>query len=199
MKHDIRPLKADRFLKNALEYIQPFKGTYIYDAKVRDYREKTDQINAGYGEWLKKMLNFIIENYNLDKNSRILDIGCGTGELTVRIKSLGYDVYGIDIHREHLELAKILAVENGLNEGMFILNNLNKLSFEDYSFDIITMFSVLEHLDNYALTWLLPELRRVCRKLVYILVPNRLKAIDDHTGLKLVPWMPRQLAVNYVK
>ena len=198
MNHGIQPLKAERFLKATLEYREPFKGTYLYNAIVRDHVEKTDQINAGYGQWLKQMLEFVTQNYNL-KDGRILDFGCGTGELTIRMRCLGYEAYGLDIHDKHLELAIILAEENGLSKEIFILDNSNKLPFMDASFDIITMFSVLEHLDDFTLGWLLPELKRVCRGIIYVLVPNRLKLTDDHTGLRLVPWMPRLLAVNYIK
>lgn len=198
MTHSIQPLKAERFLKAALEYMELFRDTYIYDSIVRDYKQKTDHENAGYGMWLKKLLEFIIQNYNL-KSGRILDFGCGTGELTARMRLLGYEAYGLDLHKKHLELAQILAEENGLSKEIFILNNSNKLPFPDAYFDIVTMFSVLEHLDDLTLHWLLPELKRVCRGIIYVLVPNRLKPVDDHTGLKFIPWMPRWLAANYVK
>ncbi|MBT9142995.1 MAG: Ubiquinone biosynthesis O-methyltransferase [Dehalococcoidia bacterium] len=200
MTCDIQPLKAKQFFKAALEYMEPLKGTYIYDAITRDYRQKTEQEDAGYGQWLKKLLEFVTKNYNL-KGIRILDFGCGTGELTVRMRCLGYEAYGLDVHEKHLRLAKILAVENDLSKEMFILNKLNsnKLPFEDNEFDIISMFSVFEHIDDSTLSWLLPELKRICRGVVYILVPNRLKPVDDHTGLKFVPWMPRWLAVGYLK
>ncbi|MBV1735320.1 MAG: class I SAM-dependent methyltransferase [Candidatus Desulforudis sp.] len=200
MTHSIQPLRAERFLLCALEYMEPFRGTYIYNAIVRDYREKTDQEDAGYGQWLKQLLEFLQINYNL-KGSRILDLGCGTGELTVRMRCLGYGAYGLDVHEKHLRLAKILAMENGSSEEMFILNDLNsnKLPFADTELDIITMFSVLEHLDDSTLNWLLPELKRICRGVVYVLVPNRLKPVDDHTGLRFVPWMPRWLAAGYLK
>lgn len=194
----IQPLRAEKFLKAALEYMEPFRGTYIYNAIVRDLKEKTDQINAGYGQWLQQMLEFVTQKYNL-KGNRILDFGCGFGELTVRMRCLGYEAYGLDILEKHLELATILAEENGLSKEMFILNNSNKLPLTNASFDIVTMLSVLEHLDDLTLNWLLPELKRICRGIVYVLVPNRLKPTDDHTGLRFIPWMPRWLAANYVK
>lgn len=197
MVRNVQPLRAEKFLKAALEYMEPLKLTYIYRAIVRDFKEKTEQVDAGYGRWLQRMLAFIKEQYNLGK--RILDFGCGTGELTVQMRLLGYDVYGLDVHEKHLELAQILAEENGFSKEMFILNKSNKLPFEDNSIDIMTMFSMIEHLDDEILEWLLPELKRICRGIVYILVPNRLKPVDDHTGLKFVPWMPRWLAVHYVK
>lgn len=196
--NQIQPLKAERFLKSALEYMEPLKGTHIYDSIVRDYYEKTDIVDAGYGRWLERMLSYLVQRYNL-KGKQILDFGCGTGELTVRMNLLGYQCFGIDIHKKHLELAKILAKENGLPEDIFIFNSAPRLPFSDKSFDIVTMFSVLEHLDDATLEWLLPELYRVCRGVVYVLVPNRLKPTDDHTGLKFVPWMPRWIAAFYVK
>lgn len=198
MSQTIQPLKAEKFLEAALKCMEPFKGTYVYNAVTRDYREKTDHVDAGYGRWLKNMLEFLTQYYNL-KNKRILDFGCGTGELTVRMNCLGYQAYGIDVHEKHLELAKLLAKENDLPDNIFILNQINKLPFDDKSFDIITMFSVLEHIDDATLAWLLSEFHRVCRGIVYILVPNRLKPTDDHTGLHFVPWMPRWLALRYVK
>lgn len=200
MTCDIQPLRAEKFLKAAFEYMEPLKGTYIYDSIVRDYIQKTDQEDAGYGQWLKKLLGFVTKNYNL-KGGRVLDFGCGTGELAVRMRCLGYEAYGLDVHEKHLQLAKILAMENGLDKKMFISNDLNsnKLPFADAEFDIVTMFSVLEHIDDSTFNWLLPELKRICRGVVYVLVPNRLKPVDDHTGLKFVPWMPRWLAVGYLK
>lgn len=199
MSSNIRPLRAEKFLKAALEYMEPFRGTYIYDAIIRDFIQKTGQADAGYGQWLKQMLEFVTQKYNLRKRSKILDFGCGTGELTVQMRCLGYEAYGLDMHQKHLELAKILAKENGLPEDIFVLNKSKYLPFDNNSFDIITMFSVLEHLNNNTLKWLLPELKRICSGVVYVLAPNRLKITDDHTGLHFVPFLPHWLAALYVK
>lgn len=199
MNRNIQPLKAERFMKVALEYIKPYKDVYIYNLIIRDYLEKTEQVDAGYGRWLQHLVTYLVRHYNLKAQPHILDFGCGTGELTVRMNTLGFQAIGIDNHEKHLELARILAKENNLPETIFILNKDNKLPFSDNSFDIITMFSVLEHLSDATLKWLLPELRRVCRGVIYMLVPNKLKIGDDHTGLRFVPWMPKWLARMYIK
>ncbi len=192
------PLQAEKFLQAAWEYLEPFKGTYLYDAMVRDFMEKTGRVDAGYRQWLDRMLRFLVQNYALTGNC-VLDFGCGTGELTVHIRSLGYEAYGLDVHEKHLKLARILAEENGFSPEMFILSASERLPFPDKSVDVVTMFSVLEHLDDSTLKKLLPEFRRICRGVIYVLVPNRLKSIDDHTGLEGVPVMPRWLAAAYVK
>lgn len=199
MSEDIRPLEARRFRKAVLDYLSPGKRTRLYDVLVRDYLEKLELIDAGYGRWLKRLLPYLVNYYGL-QGKRILDVGCGTGELTVRMNLLGFETMGIDVHGRALDLAKILAVENGLPETTFVENNAERLPFAENSFDIVTMFSVLEHVDDQMLiNSLLPELKRICRGLVYVLVPNRLKVSDDHTGLRFVSWMPKRLAEMYIK
>jgi 2-polyprenyl-3-methyl-5-hydroxy-6-metoxy-1,4-benzoquinol methylase len=199
----IEPLRAEQFLQAAFENIEPLRGTHIHCAISRDLLEKTETSEAGYGKWLKKLFAYLSSTYHLT-GKRVLDFGCGTGELTVRMRTLGYEAYGFDLHENHLRLARILAVENGVPPEAFILSKPNgsghaRMPFPDGSFDIITLFSVLEHLSDTTLAHILPELRRICRGVIYVLVPNRLKPVDDHTGLRFICWMPRSVAAAYVK
>lgn len=194
----LKPLKVEKFMEAALKNMKPYKGSYIYNAMIRDYLEKTGQTDVGYAKWIQTLLSYLILHYGV-KDKRILDFGCGSGELTVYMRRLGYDVHGLDSHERHLKLAKILAEENSLDKNIFILNKKHKLPFDDNSFGIITMFSVVEHLSDEVLDWLLPELNRICSGIVYVLAPNRLKCIDDHTGLPFIPWLPHWLAALYVK
>lgn len=199
MPNKYPPFRATDFLKAAKKHLEPLRGTYIYDAITRDYLQKTSGANSQYGIWMKSLLIYLTQKYGFPTEPYILDFGCGTGELTVLMNYLGFNATGIDVHDKHLYLAKILARENGIDDNKFILNNTNTLPFEDDSFDIITMFVVLEHLSNETLKEILPELKRVCRGVLYVLVPNKLQITDDHTGLRFLPWMPRWLATLYLK
>jgi len=125
-------------------------------------------------------------------------VGCGTGVLTVLMKLLGFDVTGVDVHRQHVQLARVLAEENGLSPDMFVWHQDEELPFPDKSFDIVTMISVLEHLDDTTLGKLAPELARVCQGLLFVQAPNSASIRDDHTGLLFVPSMPRWFARAYV-
>ncbi|AOU98655.1 hypothetical protein BI364_12415 [Acidihalobacter yilgarnensis] len=192
-------LRADRFLEAAIKHIAPLKGTHIYDAKLLDYQQKTSSPESGYGRWLQALLTHLKRFYISGHRLKILDFGCGTGELTVMMNHLGFDATGIDLHTEHLGLARILANENGLPESIFVQSHGPKLPFDDNSFDVVTMFVVLEHLNDEVLDVILTELRRVCHGVLYVLVPNKLQIRDDHTGLRFLPWMPRWLALLYLK
>jgi len=194
----LNPIKADRFLEAVRTTLAPAAGTYIYDACIRNYLEKfSPKDSSGYVRWLSRLLPYLVERFELS-GKKTLDLGCGTGELTVLMKLMGFDAIGLDVHQQDVLLAKLLAEENGLSPEMFVWSDNGKLPFESNEFDIVTMISVLEHLDDHALAGLVPELARVCGGVVFVQAPNKLSVTDDHTGLNFVPWMPHWLAKRYV-
>lgn len=193
------PLRATAFLAAARARLEPLRGACIYEPIARDLLAKTEQVDAGYGRWLGALLPYLASACGISKKPRVLDFGCGSGELTVLMNTLGYEVVGIDLHEEHLALARLLASENGVPESRFVLHEQGPLPFEDGAFDLVTLFVVLEHLSDPALDLVLPELMRVCSGGIFVQVPNRLQTRDDHTGLRFVPWMPRWLAERYVR
>ena len=77
--------------------------------------------------------NKIIEKY-VKKNSKILDVGCGTGEFLKFIEWKGKK-FGMEIN----SLAKKIAKKNGIN---FNCNLLNKTNF----FDVIIFRGTIQHL-----------------------------------------------------
>lgn len=86
-----------------------------------------------------KFAKYIINKYNIPYGSKILDIGCGNGEITSHFEQLGMVVYGLDISDS--------AIGN-LNNDSFKKYNLNNTNypFGDNEFDFIFSKSVVEHL-----------------------------------------------------
>lgn len=192
-------LRAEQFLLAAREHLAPLRGTHIHDQVLRDLLDKTEQADAGYGRWLGALLPWLAAQCGLERPPRVLDFGCGSGELAVLTNSLGFETTGVDVHADHLRLARILAAENGMPEERFVLSEGGPLPFADGAFDVVTLHSVLEHLGDEVLEQVLPEIARVCSGAVFLLAPNRLKTRDDHTGLAFVPWLPRGLAGLYIR
>jgi len=90
-----------------------------------------------------------INNRNI-RNLKILDIGCGGGIICEPLARLGAKVTGIDFAPNNIIAAKIHSKKNKLK-----INYINKdieKSKLDEKFDIILMFEVLEHLDNWKKT-----------------------------------------------
>ena len=90
-----------------------------------------------------------IGNRNI-KNLKILDVGCGGGIICEPLARLGAKVTGIDFAPNNIKAAKIHSKKNKLNIN-YIYKDIEKLKLDE-KFDIILMFEVLEHLDNWKRT-----------------------------------------------
>ncbi|PLW80223.1 hypothetical protein C0585_03665 [Candidatus Woesearchaeota archaeon] len=62
-------------------------------------------------EKTKRESEGIIKLLDLEKGSKILDAPCGYGRHTIMLESLGYDLTGIDIDKEHLLKAQNDSIE----------------------------------------------------------------------------------------
>lgn len=59
--------------------------------------------NIPYEKWVE-YLHDIMEEYNIHEGT-ILELGCGTGNMTELLASKGYDMIGVDNSEDMLELA----------------------------------------------------------------------------------------------
>jgi len=72
---------------------------------------------------------------------RLLDYGCGTGEFLLKIKELKYDVVGFEPNENASEQVK--------KKGLPVIENDKDFDkHDDNSFDIITLWHVLEHIHD---------------------------------------------------
>jgi len=74
------------------------------------------------------------------KNNRLLDLGCSIGGFLMAAKIDGWQEHGIDI-----SLSVNVAIEKGLNAKQGYLGDFDYPN--DY-FDVITLFDVIEHINN---------------------------------------------------
>jgi len=79
------------------------------------------------------------------KGKRILDIGCGTGEFLNFCKGKGFESFGIELNEKPREIARG-------NYGIDIREKIVDFSPEEYKFDCITLWHVLEHIHNLKTT-----------------------------------------------
>lgn len=105
---------------------------------------------------LREVLHYFIEKTHL-KNPKILDAGCGTGMNIKFLQSLGYDVEGIDLSSEAVELSKKRAIKQ-VKPG-----SITDLDFPNKSFDIILNLDVLGLLDDELITKAIHEFYRTLK------------------------------------
>ena len=103
----------------------------------------------------------LISSY-VNKKGNLLDIGAGTGDFLAYAKSKKWEVIGIEPSQKAKDLA--------LKKGVLFVKSTEELS--DNSFDVITMFHVLEHVED--LDKQLSELKRISKPngIIIIAVPN---------------------------
>ena len=89
-----------------------------------------------------------------DRRPRILDVGCGTGANLLMLSKYG-DAEGVDVSEDALEFCR----ERGLEKVK--LGAAEELPYEDGTFDLVTAFDVVEHIDDDLAG--LREMRRVLR------------------------------------
>ena len=113
-------------------------------------------------EWgnVSESLAFIVEQ-QLQPDSVILDIGCYTGTIISSLAQLGFqDVHGIDVDHSAVERGKTLYPQLG---SRILEYSGATLPFPSESFDVVTMFDVIEHIPEVD-KFLSREVWRVLKK-----------------------------------
>lgn len=105
-----------------------------------------------YPDHLKDLERAIAE---IGSGKKVLDAGCSDGQVMEMIAKKGNDVFGFDLSKNAVEIAKKrgLKVKTG---------NLLEIPFEDSSFDVVFCSHVIEHIFDTNKT--LEEFHRVLRK-----------------------------------
>ncbi|QOG12173.1 class I SAM-dependent methyltransferase [Arcobacter sp. FWKO B] len=104
------------------------------------------------------------EFYNLNENSKILDIGCAKGFMLYDFQRLipGINVKGIDISKYAIENAK-----DEVKEHLQVAD-ARSLPFEDNSFDLVISITTLHNLNKEDMKIALKEIMRVTKKDAFI-------------------------------
>lgn len=111
-----------------------------------------DKEANSYDEWYKtKFGNFVdkvetelaFKLFKPEKGMKILDIGCGTGNFSIKLAKEGCKVIGIDISEEMLKKARRKAQMMNLDIEFYKMD-LYDLKFQDKSFDAVFSMAAFE-------------------------------------------------------
>lgn len=100
--------------------------------------------------------------FPFEKGMKVLDVGCGTGNQSIKLAKMGVYVTGIDVSEKMLQVAR----QNARNEGSlpieFLLMDAENLEFEDNTFDGAISVTAFEFLPDPVKV--LQEMLRVVKK-----------------------------------
>jgi SAM-dependent methyltransferase len=113
----------------------------------------------------------IADKIKLPKDSRIIDVGCGSGYILAIFRNLGYsDSIGIDVSQSALEVCnQLFGFEQGKDT---FLMDARSVQFPDNSFDLLFSDGMLEHFERPPLD-IVGEFCRLSRKWILLFQPNQ--------------------------
>ena len=143
----------------------------IYDLLAPIY----DRVNGDidYSAWA----DFVEENikrYNPDMTTElVLDLGCGTGKMTLELARRGYDMTGVDLSAEMLDIARECAERCGLSDKMlWLLQDITEFELYGTVELCVSCLDTINHLTS-------PKDLKKCLSLVHnYLVPDGLFLFD---------------------
>lgn len=152
-------------LKDTATDFMNFKNT-VFEMNERDFSklyERTGHVQELQGETDLNQ-ECIDEILKTTKNKQVLEVGCGRGYLANILSETGHEVTGCDI---------VISSElkNKFPKIKFVAGNIERLPFNDASFDTVITTHTLEHVQN--LPQAVKELRRVAKKELIIVVPKQ--------------------------
>lgn len=111
---------------------------YLEDLNVaRNHRDLIQWCHKKAIKYLKKELDI--------SSDKILDVGCFNGFFVKELIDIGFDAIGIDFNKKALDYGKKYY---GLKEVISI-KSVKELHLKGLQFEAITIFEVIEHLDDF--------------------------------------------------
>ena len=117
----------------------------IYEENLRFWDEAWKRVAKPHKELPKlPYIHEITRKLKKYKVKKVLDLGCGSGWLSIFISKYGFDVTGIDTAKPAIDLGKTWAKEDNAQVN-FLVGDLLNLPFKEGTFDAVICNSVLEH------------------------------------------------------
>ena len=131
--------------------------------------------NVDYPAWSKYLIQ-LLKEYQVE-DGLVLDLGCGTGNMTELLAKEGYDMIGVDNSEDMLEIASEKRAESGLNI-LYLLQDMRE--FELYG-TVKAVVSICDSI-NYILEE--DDLREVFSLVNNYLDPKGVFVFDFNTRYK---------------
>jgi len=154
------------FFKDNSETLSLTQSKFYNEVKFPNYDEIDD-----FGSLLEKSEKSTFFK-KLDKEiamfSKVLEVGCGTGQLSLFLSRYQRQIFSVDLSMGSLELGENFRKKNNIENLFFLRMNLFNLFFKEEFFDVIISNGVLHHTENPKLAFM--ELTKYLKKDGYIII-----------------------------
>jgi len=148
--------------------------------KKRDVMQRYDLTahiyNTQYAEEQAAKIEAALEDLKIEKNSLVLDAGCGTGILFGYVADKAKTIVGLDISRKILLQAKNRA--KSFQNAHLICGDADNMPLKENTFNHVFGITLVQNMPNPVKT--LREIRRVAKEDAVIVVTGLKKAFTLH-------------------
>ena len=147
-----------------------------------------DRHFGGYADQLApRLLRFLASQAAGVDGGRVLDLGCGTGQLAFRLLEAGYSLTGLDRSQDMLDIAETRCRKHLLTgRARFQRADISSFRVEPPQDFAISTYNTMNHLEEDG------RLRGCFRSVREVLVPGGHLFFDYHTVLGLREWASRE-------
>jgi ubiquinone/menaquinone biosynthesis C-methylase UbiE len=132
----------------------------------------------------QELLNTICDELDIKTGEKILEAGCGTGNLALKIKERGAEVIGLDNCKEALDIYR----KKDPDAKLVLADLREKLPFPDNYFDKIASNNTLYSISKERQLETLKELHRILKSKGKIVVSNMRRG-----------WKPMKIYITAIK
>ena len=118
-----------------------FKTNYIGHDGIYKKRRQNDfqgwgETAEGYDRYISEVKE-VIDHGNAPSSGKVLEIGCGAGNISIWFAQQGYKAHGMDIAPSAIEWAKEKALEANVEVDFRVGNVVHLEEYQDESFDFV--------------------------------------------------------------
>jgi len=183
-RHGLPSEKERGHIEEILTKLIPGWSFRGYMTSIKDHWHEHIVFRLAEWWWQSQETHFIREGFGSAKNvnwelfqhllpqpgSRILDVGCNSGHVVIKLREMSYDAYGVDLPGV---IQRALEYYFPGMERYLLPCNLEFEELPSNSYDLVLCLGVMEHLQSWDK--LLPKIARVLKEggVCYLTTCNR--------------------------
>jgi cyclopropane fatty-acyl-phospholipid synthase-like methyltransferase len=154
---------------------KPLPSTLYTEEYFLTACEGYQEFTESQGERLSRRLSEAFAYAEVKAGMKVLDVGCGRGEILRHVARLGAHAYGVDYAEVAVKLSREATQNEPAPVGVY-RTDAKRLPYPDHTFDRVLIFDVVEHLFPWELNAALADVQRVLKSGGMVVVhtaPNR--------------------------
>ncbi|MBW9144686.1 class I SAM-dependent methyltransferase [Clostridium sp. CM027] len=134
------------------------KNVFKENSKINFNKQAESYDKSANGKFVAPMYNEIINRIMLIKPKKLLDVGCGTGNVLMKlVENSNIELYGLDISEKMIDMAK----KNLGNSADLKVSDSECMPWKNNTFDVIVCNASFHHYPNPDKTLL--EMKRILK------------------------------------